>query len=117
MKKTQQYPPPPPPPEEYHSNQQQQSVKYASLPPREKIPNEFPKLNEVVTVENCHYYLSLMEHFAIYKTKFDDFHLKILLARAERRYIQWREIVQSSFSRSAYKSFAPPLGIVINYLH
>ncbi|KAI7861026.1 hypothetical protein BDC45DRAFT_11584 [Circinella umbellata] len=111
MKKTQQYPPPPPPPEEYHSNQQQQSAKYASLPPREKIPNEFPKLNKVVTVENCHYYLSLMEQFAIYKTKFDDFHLKILLARAERRYIQWREIVQSSFSRSAYKPFVPPLDI------
>ncbi|KAG2218728.1 hypothetical protein INT45_006880 [Circinella minor] len=111
MKKTQRYPPPPPPPEEYHYDQQQPSVKYASLPPREKIPNEFPKLNEVVTVENCYYYLSLMEQFAIYKSKFDDFHLKILLARAERRYIQWREIVQSSFSRSAYKSFAPPLDI------
>ena len=83
----------PPPPEEFYHDRQEPSVKYACLPPREKTPNEFPKLNKVVTVENCHYYLSLMEQFAIYKAKFDDFHLKILLARAERRYTQWREIV------------------------
>ncbi|KAI9250523.1 hypothetical protein BDA99DRAFT_209677 [Phascolomyces articulosus] len=104
-------PPPGPPPPPSLQQQPSSNIKYASPPPREVKPNQFPKLNNVVTVEHCHYYLSLMEQFLLYKEKFDPFHLKILLARAERRYIQWRHIIQSSFSRSGYKPFVPPLDV------
>ena len=86
--------------------------KYAyATPPEEPKANAFPTLNGVVTVENCHYYLSLMEQFMHYKKSFDTDLLKVMLARAEIRYIQWRDIVQSSFAKVDYCTFSPPLGM------
>ncbi|KAI9488896.1 hypothetical protein BDB00DRAFT_846139 [Zychaea mexicana] len=86
-------------------------VQYSALPPQETEHNQYPKLDKVVSVKHCHHYLSLMEQFLLYKERFDSTHLKIMLARAERRYIQWREIVHTSFSKTGYQSFVPPLDI------
>ncbi|KAI8145363.1 hypothetical protein BJV82DRAFT_603392 [Fennellomyces sp. T-0311] len=86
--------------------------KYAFVaPPEEPSINAFPTLDGVVTIENCHYYLSLMERFMDYKESFDTASFKVMLARAEIRYAQWREIVQSAFAKVSYHSFSPPLDV------
>ena len=88
------------------------AIKYACVtPPEEPATNTFPTLDQVVTIENSHYYLSLMEQFLHYGKSFDTDLLKVMLARAEIRYTQWRDIVQSSFAKVDHRAFSPPLGM------
>lgn len=61
----------------------------------------------VVTVENCIYYLSLLEQFAKMLTKFKD-HLDAFHARAEKRYHLW---VAASERRAPVTVMVPPLDV------
>ncbi|CDH56061.1 predicted protein [Lichtheimia corymbifera JMRC:FSU:9682] len=89
-------------------------MKYASLPqpPAEEHPVIFPRLNDVVSVENCFYYLSLMERFLEYKRTLGPQLVKVMLARAEIRYARWlRYLSDASKSKSNNPKIAPPIDI------
>ncbi|KAI8140519.1 hypothetical protein BJV82DRAFT_671595 [Fennellomyces sp. T-0311] len=87
-------------------------MKFAYTPPKEIKKGDFPVLGEVVTIENCFYYLSLMERFLRYKDSFDSERLKAMLARSELRYIKWRDIIETSPKDShIFESFVPPLDV------
>lgn len=93
----------------------QQTMKYASLPqpPAEEHPVIFPRLNDVVSVENCFYYLSLMERFLEYKRTLGPQLIKVMLARAEIRYARWlRYLNDASKSKSNNPKIAPPIGML-----
>ena len=76
---------------------------YDKDPPKESVQFEFPSLDQVVTVENCWYYLSLLERFVDITKDMNEEDLKLYLVRAEYRYFRW--IAQPS---GTSKSTAPP---------
>ncbi|KAI7887152.1 hypothetical protein K492DRAFT_189568 [Lichtheimia hyalospora FSU 10163] len=89
-------------------------MKYASFPqpPTEEQGVIFPRLNNVVTIENCFYYLSLMERFLEYKRTFGPQLVKIMLARAEIRYARWLRYMNDAAKNSShYRKIAPPLDV------
>lgn len=97
----------------------QQRMKYASLPhpPTEEQGVTFPRLNDVVSVKNCFYYLSLMERFLEYKRTLGPQLVKVMLARAEIRYARWlRYMNDTSKGSSNHKKIAPPIGMFIALL-
>ena len=76
-------------------------------PPKEFITNEFPVMDRVVTVENCWYYLSLLERFVDITTEMNEEDLKLYLVRAEYRYFQW---IAKCSENNAISSPPPPVG-------
>ncbi|CAO3598231.1 unnamed protein product [Absidia cylindrospora] len=71
-----------------------------------EIESTLPQLDGVVTVENCFYYLSLLEQFTELLKKFEN-HLDAFHARAEKRYIAW---VNTS-NRRADLNIIPPIDV------
>lgn len=58
-------------------------------PPIEMAKGEFPSLDEVMTVANCWYYLSLLERFVDTIQSMPEHILKMYLVRAEYHYCKW----------------------------
>ncbi|ORZ17882.1 hypothetical protein BCR42DRAFT_412704 [Absidia repens] len=71
-----------------------------------EIEPTLPQLDGVVTVENCFYYMSLLEQFTELLKKFEN-HLDAFHARAELRYEAW---VRTS-SRRANLIIVPPIDV------
>lgn len=78
-------------------------------PPLEVNSKEFPVLDEVVSVSNCYYYLSLLERFVSVIENMNKDELMQYLVRAESRYFRW--IFNPAFKMSMVRQ-PPPLGIV-----
>ncbi|KAJ8653623.1 hypothetical protein O0I10_010773 [Lichtheimia ornata] len=85
-------------------------MKYANIqiPPSEEDGVTFPKLNNVVTIENCFYYISLMERFLQYKSTLGPDLVKIMLSRAEVRYTRWLRYIQDQYKASQEPEIIPP---------
>jgi hypothetical protein len=77
-----------------------------SDPPKESEAKKFPVLDSVVTVDNCWYYLSLLERFVQATKDMDNDTLKMYLVRAEYRYFRWL----SERSRDYYKAVPISMG-------
>lgn len=56
----------------------------------DNVKHTFPELGGVVTVENCIYYLSMLEQFVCLREQFHDY-IDAFHARAELRYSLWVE--------------------------
>ncbi|KAI8077763.1 uncharacterized protein BX664DRAFT_343423 [Halteromyces radiatus] len=78
--------------------------KFSAPPPVAPNPTHFPKLNGVVTVENCYYYLSFLERFWTFMDTMTLQEQRHYLARAEVRYEKW---IHNHFS----PMLVPPLDI------
>lgn len=93
----------------YFSHQQKNSMKFSNTnPPQETQRDEYPKLDEVVTVSNCFYYLSLLERFVQTTRNMPEDILKKYLVRAEYRYFKWAYCSKKSYS--SVHNVVPPLG-------
>ncbi|CAO3631317.1 unnamed protein product [Cunninghamella blakesleeana] len=78
-------------------------LKYNDLPPRYD-PLQEATLNKEVNVNNCYYYLSLIERFWHYMNTMNKQEQQLYLARAEYRYELW-------VKKFHYNMLAPPLDI------
>jgi hypothetical protein len=65
-----------------------------------------PSIGQVVTIEKCFYYLSLIERISDLRNTFVD-HLDAFHARAEMRYEYWVEACKRSIPGPLV---APPIG-------
>lgn len=78
-------------------------------PPKEKVKGDFPSFAQhAVTVEQCWYYLSLLERFVDITKNMSENDLKLYLVRAEYRY--FRFISKKTGDRKIVNS-TPPLGM------
>lgn len=96
-----------------YPNKRKGMVYAENHPPAESSENEFPELDSVVTVENCWYYLSLLERFVRMTKDMEEDILKLYLVRAEYRYVQWIEGYKKRFpyDYETTELFSiPPLG-------
>lgn len=72
-----------------------------------QIDNTLPTIGkDIVTVEKCIYYLSLVEQFSNLRQLFED-QLEAFHARAEMRYEYWVEACKKDIPNS---NVAPPIG-------
>lgn len=76
-------------------------------PPKNKLFNEFPSFNTVVTVPNCWYYLSMLERFVDITSSMPQDILKMYLVRAEYRYFRW---MYKTKDHRLIKYSIPPIG-------
>lgn len=84
-------------------------MKFDKDPPTEKVKGDFPVLNDILTVANCWYYLSLLERFVEFTQSLEEDVLKMYLVRAEYRYFKWIATDKVKIIRKA-ENAVPPLG-------
>lgn len=81
-------------------------MKFTSRPPQPLEEDHYPRLDNVVTVDNCWYYLSLIEQFVQVTKDMPNAILQKYLVRAEYRYFHW--ISRMDIVRHPYNQ--PPIG-------
>lgn len=83
---------------------------FSADPPTQRFTDDFPVLDNYVTVANCWYYISLMERFVDTTIELSEDMLKIYLVRAEYRYFKWLSTRENGKSVDYY---IPPIGKVL----